>query len=200
MRLFIMKLSFRRHNLFVFPWESLRYSISKLKMDFPFICYLYSWQFFLAKQWFGNAWFFNSSFIKVQLRKTIILKQHTLETLFGPSLPHSWGWGALWLKITCFGLVRGWLILFSDWPGLRVGWRKAENSHFLAALVRWEGLSNMGPLISEKEKPLEVGLTTYNDYDVSRAGKEPRKALQWFRLFKSFTSFKKQSWNILLLF
>lgn len=67
--------------------------------------------------------------------KTVILRRYTHETLFGPSLPHSLGREALWPKITCFGLGGLWFCFLTD-RASELGWRRPENSHFLAAWVQ----------------------------------------------------------------
>lgn len=120
----------------MFSWESFRNSSSKLEMDFPFICYLYSWQMPLTKLCFGRARFFQ--FFNSTVKKNCN-SEATYQCL----------WNLIWPLITSFIRAGGtpardhmlWLrervtlILFSDRQGLGVGWRRVENSHFLATWV-----------------------------------------------------------------
>ena len=121
----------------MFSWESFRNSSSKLKMDFPCIYYLYGWQIAWRSRALAGP---GSSF---QPFSSTVKKNCNSEVTYRCL------WNLIWPLITSFIRAGGtpardhmlWqrervtLILFSNRRGLGVGWRKAENSHFLATWV-----------------------------------------------------------------
>lgn len=89
-----MKPSFRRHNLSAFRGNHLGAAVQSLKWIFL----LFAISTADRSVWLSSDLAMlgsDSSFLKVQLRKTVILRQRTLESLLGPSLPHSLGREAL---------------------------------------------------------------------------------------------------------